>query len=203
MEFGHCLAHQHHLGIAQTTALITTHYFWKGMREDIRQYVMGCYRCQIKARSLRFVPTSTNGTEGGFAVGQQILLLQPSIKDKMKLSWNGPYVITSTLPNSRYCVKIGETSKPFHQSVMKKFNFKERLNRHETKRHSPYPHNGQNGTGEQPRHSHVGPQSQHTDQIRLTPRYHQDNPILDLRRHAPVYPDEGNERRHMLDKTLD
>ena len=58
LELGHDIAFSGHMGMGATANRITTHYYWKGIDQDIRRYVRSCYVCQKKSSRSYTVPVT-------------------------------------------------------------------------------------------------------------------------------------------------
>ena len=56
-----------------------------------------------------------------FRVGQKVLLLVPNKRNKLQMTWKGPYVVTDKLSDRNYKVKVGGKEKTYHANILKKY----------------------------------------------------------------------------------
>lgn len=57
-----------------------------------------------------------------FSVGEEVMLLRPSKKNKLEVQWEGPAKVVSKLSDTNYEVKLGKKSnKVFHSNLMKPY----------------------------------------------------------------------------------
>ena len=116
LEEGHAKAHQRHLGTSETTALILTHYFWKGLRQDVRQYVKACHKCRKPANRLARKPDNN----GILHAGDIVQFLSPQDNRPLKLAWNGNYTVQKHIQGYNFSVKRGTQEKQCPNICLKK-----------------------------------------------------------------------------------
>ena len=54
-------------------------------------------------------------------IGQKVLLLVPNKRNKLQMTWKGPYVITDKLSDRNYKVKVGNKEKIYHANILKEY----------------------------------------------------------------------------------
>ena len=119
LEEGHSRSHHRHLDSIETTKLITSHFFWVGIQQDIRHYVKLCKHCSNNTRASRRHPPHGHTADQTINRGDQVQVLLPSKDRPLRLIWNGPYPITRVSQGEHYVVKVGTTHRRLHHSVMR------------------------------------------------------------------------------------
>lgn len=107
---------------------------WEGHGEDpgVVAYVLELLERLGKTRDLvesnmkaAQVPSKTyydrSARKRTFSVGDEVMLLRPSKKNKLEVQWEGPAKVVSKLSDTNYEVKVGKSNKVFHSNLMKPY----------------------------------------------------------------------------------
>ena len=54
-------------------------------------------------------------------VGNQVLILLPTERNKLLMQWRGPYIVESRVGANDYRIKIGSKTKTYHLNMLKKY----------------------------------------------------------------------------------
>ena len=54
-------------------------------------------------------------------VGNQVLILLPTERNKLLMQWRGPYIVESRVGANDYRIKMGSKTKTYHLNMLKKY----------------------------------------------------------------------------------
>ena len=113
MKVGHAISNNDHSGISGTMQRIGAYYYWPGVHDDIKQYVRRCPQCSNTNRLYNRQKEETH-----LKVGDNSLILLPTAHNKMKLAWQGPYVITQKVSHTKYTLCVNGRQMLYHQNLL-------------------------------------------------------------------------------------
>src|SRR5260221_7771583 len=99
----------------------TTYQYVLDLRERIQD------TCELARQELAKVQLRNQGyynrktRDRTFQVGEKILLLLPTVHNKMELQWKGPYSVVKKVSNLDYQIKMDNKIKTFHVNMLKRY----------------------------------------------------------------------------------
>src|SRR5260221_2854740 len=99
----------------------TTYQYVLDLRERIQD------TCELARQELEKVQLRNQGyynrktRDRTFQVGEKILLLLPTVHNKMELQWKGPYSVVKKVSNLDYQIKMDNKIKTFHVNMLKRY----------------------------------------------------------------------------------
>ncbi len=99
----------------------TTYQYVLDLRERIQD------TCELASQELAKVQLRNQGyynrktRDRTFQVGEKILLLLPTVHNKMGLQWKGPYSVVKKVSNLDYQIKMDNKIKTFHVNMLKRY----------------------------------------------------------------------------------